>query len=246
MRESVAVERVYSDSYSTALATIEAAYAPNGPAKIYRLGSDRLIEMPTLGLFSAYLAAIEAAIAALQPRSVCEVGFGTGKNLFYLAPRFPGISFSGYELTESGVAVARELQRLPSLPANLGRWIGRIEVSAAPANQSIDFQQGNAAALPASDKCVDVTVTVLALEQMADILPRALSEIRRITRRHVIFLEPFRDANDYVGFLHLKSGNYFHAGQREIAAAGFRPVAMISNLPNKLTFGASMLVAEVL
>ena len=244
-RNSAAVERYYSDSYAAALASINDGYAPNGPTKFYRLGSDRLIGMSMLGLLSAYLAAMVAAIAALQPRSVCEVGFGTGKNLFYLAPRFPKIAFSGFELTASGVATARAIQSLPSLPPHFDQWIGRSDLSASTVIRSIDFQQGNAAALPAADKSVDVAMTMLALEQMADILPRALSEIHRITRRHVVFLEPFREANDIPGFLHLKSRNYFRAGEREIAAAGFRPLTMISNLPNKLTFGAAMLVAEV-
>jgi hypothetical protein len=106
--------------------------------------------------------------------------------------------------------------------------------------------RGNAAALPAADKSVDMTITVLALEQMADILPKALSEIRRTTRRYVAFLEPFRDVNDLYGLLLLWSSNYFHAARKDIEAAGFRTIAMVSNLPNKVTFRSAMLVAEVL
>ena len=40
------------------------------------------------------------SVAALNPRSVLEVGFGEGVNPALLANRFPGTNFAGIELTE--------------------------------------------------------------------------------------------------------------------------------------------------
>ena len=72
-----------------------------------------------------------------------------------------------------------------------------------------------------------------------------LAEIGRVTRRHVVFLEAFRDANDAIGYLNLISRNYFRASVRRIEAAGFRRRALIEHLPNKVTFAAALLVADV-
>lgn len=246
LRDHAKVARIYEESYATGVAPLDDVFAPNATAKTYRFGRDQVLMMPSAGLFSAYLEAFGAAFSALAPRSVCEVGFGTGKNLFYLAPRFPNIAFSGYELTQSGLDIALQIQRGAALPPNLARWIGRSDTASLEALRRIKFERGNAAELPASDKSFDMSITILALEQMSDILPKALSEIRRITRRYVVFLEPFRDANDLYGYMLLWSSGYFHASKKEVEAAGFRPIAMVTNLPNKLTFCSAMLVAEVL
>lgn len=241
-RNSAEVEEKYTQSYADGVAAIDAGLAPRRYNN-FRLDDGTIVNMPALGLFSAYAAALEKAVRALQPGSVCEIGFGTGRYLLYLAARFPEIAFSGFELTPSGVEVARSLQRLDVLPPNLNGLV-QAEPHHAERFRAIDYQQGNAAALPAKDKSVDMIYTVLALEQMADILPQALSEIRRVARRYAVFIEPFREANDLYGRLHLRVGNYFRSSQAEFERAGFRPVTMVM-LPNKLTYGASMLVAEV-
>ena len=61
------------------------------------------------------------------------------------------------------------------------------------AHQKITFMQGNAAELPFPDRSFDLVYTVHALEQMDEIAPKALSEIARVAKKRVIFIEPFRD-----------------------------------------------------
>ena len=197
------------------------------------------------GLFSVYLATLAEVVARLKPESVCEIGFGSGKNLIYLAPRFPDIRFSGFELARNGVALARWLQEAETLSPNLAKLVGQTDSDPMVAIRRIAFLHGNGQDLPAPDKSIDLTFTVLALEQMWPILPRVLAEIRRITRNQVLFLEAFRDVNDWLGYLNLLTRNYFRAPVRQVAAAGFKPLALLDHFPNKHTFRTAALVAEV-
>ena len=244
-RASGAVAQIYQASYSDGMEPLELSLDPAAVARPFLLEPEKLVYMPPVGLFAAYLGAVGDAIAQLRPTSVCEVGFGSGKNLLYLANRFPDIQFSGYELTAAGVGLARHMQQLASLPPNIARLVGFGAKQENDCVQRIDFRQGNAAALPAADGGTDVTVTVLALEQMFSIMPQALAEIRRITRKQVIFIEPFLDTNDWLGRMHLRSRDYLQMATPDLVAAGFRPRAVIRGLPQKLTFRAPMIVADV-
>ena len=47
------------------------------------------------------------AIEMLAPSSVCEVGAGMGRNLFYFANQFRHVRFVGYELSPSAVDTAK-------------------------------------------------------------------------------------------------------------------------------------------
>lgn len=249
VRTQEETEQVYANSYAEDFEAIEAFDAqlePTGNGNPFRLGGGTLLWLPPNGLFAVYLATLAEIIARLKPSTVCEVGFGSGKNLMYLAPHFPEVSFCGYELTESGVALARRLQGGKCLPPNLARLVGRTDAEAMAAIRRINFFQGNVRDLPARDKSFDLTFTVLALEQMWPILPQALAEIRRVTHRHVVFLEAFREANDWLGYFNLVVRNYFRAKTSRIHAAGFRPVAFLRHLPSKRTHSAAVLVAEVM
>lgn len=246
-RSRLETEEFYAVSYGNESAdTFDAQLEPPGRANPFRLGRDCLVVLPPTGLFAVYLAILAEVIAALRPTRVCEVGSGSGKNLLYLAPRFPDVEFTGYELTAGGVALARALQARDTLPPNLERLVGSDGAGARTAIRRIRFLEGDARRLPADDTSFDLTFTMLALEQMWPILPEALAEIRRITRRHVVFLEAFREANDWLGRLNLLTRNYFRASVRRVERAGFRRVALLDHLPQKSTFSTAVLVAEVI
>ena len=239
-------KRLYSGSYETqTVEQFDIDLERPGRANLFKLGDERLVSLPPNGLFAAYLATPGAVIEHLKPATVAEVGFGSGKNLMYLAARFPDVTFCGWELTSSGVKLARSIQRRDTLPANLARLVGRNDRTAVEAIRRIGLHEGDARSLPAPDKSVDLTFTVLALEQMWPILPVVLPEIRRITRSHVVFLEAFREVNDWLGYLNLWARNYFRARVRTMEAAGFRPLMLLRNLPNKQTFATAVFVGEV-
>lgn len=240
------VEKLYSDSYAAeSVDSFDAQLEPGGKGNLFVLGKDMLVFLPPNGLFSVYLATLAEVVAALEPTTVCEVGSGLGKNLIYLAPRFPETSFCGYELTTSGVAMARRLQQCDCLPPNLARLVGRNDSEMMVPIRRIGFFQGDARSLPSPDKSFDLTFTVLALEQMWPILPQVLAEIHRVTRRHVVFLEAFWEANDWLGRLNLWVRNHFRGDIAGIRAAGFQPLALLRHLPSKRTHSAGVLIAQV-
>lgn len=240
-------ERLYSDSYGeTGVEEFDACLASTACSNPFKLGNESFLVLPPVGLYAAYLATLSDVVGQLKPSRICEVGFGSGKNLIYMAPRFPDIQFCGYELTNQGVALAKNLQGGQSLPPNLAKLVGQNDAPAMEAIRRIDFRQGNGRCLPAADKSFDLTFTVLALEQMWAILPQVLAEIRRVTSRYVIFLEAFREANDGLGCFNLLVRNYFRGDLKMMRAAGFSPLAFFRQLPLKHTHGVAMLVAEVM
>ena len=60
---------------------------------------------------------------------------------------------------------------------------------------TVEFRQGNAAALPYPDRSFDVVYTILAVEQMESIREQAMREIVRVARSHVVMIEPLMDSN---------------------------------------------------
>ena len=80
---------------------------------------------------------------------------------------------------------------------------------------------------------------------MQDGLPKALSELRRVSRRHVLMFEPFADFNDTLGRTYLWSVDYFRMRLAELEQHGLRPVATWRNYPIKPTFAFGMVLAEV-
>ena len=106
--------------------------------------------------------------------------------------------------------------------------------------------QSNAKSIHLTDKAVDILYTHATLEQMWNTLPEVLKEIRRVTRRYVIFVEPFIDCNDFLARQFLAAGNYYRAKYSDIKSHGFRIIQIMDMLPMKPTFKYSVLNAEVI
>lgn len=176
---------------------------------------------------------------------VLEVGSGRGENLVLLALRRPGLDLTGIELTAAGVAASRELASAvpPELSAAAGVTPGEAEEAALG---RIDFRQASAFELPFEDDAFDVAFTCLVLEQIPDEYPKALVEMRRVTRGYCAFLEPFADANGPVGRSYLRSVDYFRARTKEFEPFGLEPVYFTRKIPQKLHFGTGLLVARVM
>lgn len=180
----------------------------------------------------------------LKPRSVLEVGCGNGINLILLAGRFPGIEFTGIELTPQGRQAATGLQKLPVLPPPMQDY-APLPLVDPTAFRRIRFLQGNAASLPFPDDHFDLVLTVLALEQMERVRRQALGEIARVARRHVLALEPFRDVND-TGWprRNVIRRNYFRGRIADLAAYGLKPILAIDDFPQEAFLKACAVLAE--
>jgi SAM-dependent methyltransferase len=174
-------------------------------------------------------------IERLKPRSVLEVGCGNGINLILLACRFPEIAFTGVELTAAGHSAAVQFQQAhETLPAPMQAF-APLPLADPAAFRRIRFVQGSAAELPFEAGAFDLTMTILALEQMERIRPRALSEISRVTAKHAFLLEPFRELNAS-GWLWLNrmKRDYFAGRIGELAAHGLEPEFAVSDYPQEV------------
>ncbi len=184
------------------------------------------------------------ALSAVGARRILEVGMGNGSNLFLLATQEPALDLTGLELTASGLAAAQAIAREPEIPELLAGLSSR-PIAAPRAHRRVKLVQGTAAALPFADGTFDTLCTVLALEQMEAIRDQALAEIRRVSSRWVVMIEPFRDLNasgvrsDYV-----RAHDYFSETIDGLPAHGLQPRAVYSDIPNKMRLHIGLVVAE--
>ena len=204
---------------------------------------DRRMRARTIGhkrVFQLWLAGV---IDWLKPQSAAEVGFGWGLQLLALSVQFPHIRFRGVELTNAGVRAAHGFAA-DSATARLLE--GFVPVRDSAAIERLHLVQGSAEALPLADKSVDMVITVLALEQMERIRDRALRELARVARRHVVMIEPFRDWNSDPRYReYIRRLDYWSAGLEDLSAYGLEPIAAQVDIPQKLTSRAGLVVARV-
>ena len=191
-------------------------------------------------VFQLWLAGV---IDWLKPQSAAEVGFGWGLQLLALSVQFPHIRFRGVELTNAGVRAAHGFAADPATARLLE---GFVPVRDSAAIERLHLVQGSAEALPLADKSVDMVITVLALEQMERIRDRALRELARVARRHVVMIEPFRDWNSDPRYReYIRRLDYWSAGLEDLSAYGLEPIAAQVDIPQKLTSRAGLVVARV-
>ena len=197
------------------------------------------------GLKRVYLLFIMRLIEALKPKSVLEVGSGTGINLFVLASRFPGITFSGVELTNEGVSAARTMKRERRLPEILETY-SPLTCQDQEAFKFVCFQQATAENMPFSDSNFDLVFTCLALEQMKAIQSSALLEIGRVSKSSVVMIEPFAECNSSRMRKHrIRSHAYFDASIEQLPEIGLEPFFRNTDLPAKIAMGVGVVGCHV-
>lgn len=185
-----------------------------------------------------------AVIDDLKPKRILEVGSGNGINLLNLAGAFPGIEFTGLELTDEGVRQARSAQSDAEI-AGILRAYSPFDTRDESAIGKIAFVQGDASAMPFEDNSFDLVMTVLAVEQMESIRAAALREIARVTRSHTLMLEPFRDVNSRgLRRLYVKSRDYFRGSIDELRDYGLDPVWATDDFPQEAFLGTALVLAR--
>ena len=184
------------------------------------------------------------ALRALRPRSVLEVGSGTGINLVVLASQCPGTSFQGIELTKKGVEMTKALIAASELPDPLRKFMA--EPPTAPGGfRDVGVVRGSAEKLPYPDASFDLVMTRLALEQMESIRHHALAEISRVARSYVLMIESFREMNDRGLRQQYAVGNrYFRGAIADLPRYGLQPVFTFSDWPHKVTLRPVFVLAK--
>jgi SAM-dependent methyltransferase len=206
-------------------------------------GEERFFAHPR-GAKRVHLLYLIRLIETIKPRTVLEVGSGTGANLFILAALFPDISFSGIELTSAGYNTAKEISSRDTLPQPLADF-SPVPIRDPRAHQRVSLHQGNAKHLPFPPGSFDLVYTVQALEQMEAIREEALQQIESVSRGYVAMIEPFADFNVTAPRRYkISSARYFSASVKDLLAYGLKPVFSSDNMPSKLTYGIGMVVAQ--
>ncbi len=180
----------------------------------------------------------------LAPRTVLEVGSGSGTNLLLLSGLCPEIEFNGLELTASGVATTQAAAAAPILPPGLEKFSVEPPLDRT-AYRRINVVQGSAAALPHDSNAFDLVFSCLALEQMEPIRHQAMAEMARVSRRWVLMVEPFREVNATGLRRHYIVGNnYFQGAIADLGRYGLTPRLVFDDWPSKITLKAALVLAE--
>ena len=241
-RDSKAIQAEYHDAWASGHGKYDLAAGPRKPAAW--LWNARRLALE--GIAAARLRAplLAAVIERLKPKRVLEVGCGNGINLLSLAGRFPEVEFTGIDLTPAGIEAAKQVQAKSGLPRQLADYIP-LENRDPDAFKRIRLMVGSAADLPFADGAFDLVYTVLAVEQMERIRDSALAEIARVSRGHVLMLEPFRDANRRgVRRLYALSRNYFRGSIRGLSQYGLEPLWATEDFPQEAFLGSPLVLAR--
>lgn len=187
---------------------------------------------------------LDQVIELLRPRTVLEVGCGNGINLLILAAKYPHIRFVGLEPTEAGVHAARSIIEEGRLPESLMEF-APFEITHSNAPASLCVEQGDARALPFSDRSFDLVITSLALEQMEEIRSQALKEIVRVSDKWVAMLEPFREVNSS-GWrrFYITTYDYFEGRIADLPGYGLELKDQARDMPHKAILGTALVVAQ--
>jgi ubiquinone/menaquinone biosynthesis C-methylase UbiE len=198
------------------------------------------------GMVAARLRAplLAAVIDRLEPKKVLEVSCGNGINLFSLAGDFPDVEFTGIDLMPAGIEAARAVQAEDQMPAALAEYIP-LPNPDPTAFKRIRFMTGSAAELPFADGEFDLVYTVLAVEQMERIRDQVLAEIARVSRGHVLMLEPFKDTNRKgIRRLYVVSRNYFRGSIQDLERFGLEPVWATDDFPQEAFLGSPLVLSR--
>ncbi len=112
-------------------------------------------------------------------------------------------------------------------------------------HRRVNFTKGSVTELEHGNNSKDLVFTILALEQMEQIRPRALGEIARVAAGHTFMVEPFREVN--------RSGwrrwnvfrrDYFRGTIDDLTDYGLHPVWSTVDFPQETFLGAAAVLAK--
>ena len=167
-------------------------------------------------LMAGFFRALDRALPAAAPAAVLEVGMGEGEVAGRIRRRFPDAAFVGIDLPDEDLASHWRADGLAGAFADIAR-------------------------LPFPDRSFDLVLAIEVLEHVPD-PPAALSELRRVSRQHLVLSVPrepiWRIANlargKYVKALGNTPGHVNHwskAGFQQLVSAQARVQSVASPFP---------------
>lgn len=237
------IDRLWDKQWRDNIRLNREYFSPAGAAADYAW-NDRALKMRNAGGTLARILQLAATIDVLRPRTVLEVGSGDGLNLIVLASLFPDVAFTGIELTQGGVEVARRFQSEAELPEELAAAFPRRRVD-GEAFRKVVFLRGSAKRLRVPTASFDLVLTCVALEQMEAIRRAALSEVARAARGWTAMIEPFREYNaDGMRRRYIEAYDYFQGTADELPRYGLEPRFVSDDVPQKLNLHTALVVCR--
>jgi SAM-dependent methyltransferase len=241
-RSQSKVRHEYEEAWSAGLDRYDITAGPASFTPWIWRGQKLLVDAAGSQRFRGLM--LGAVVSALRPRKVLEVGCGDGVNLALLAGAFPEIEFTGLELTETGHRTALALQQQTALPPHLAAY-APLPQNDVEAFRRIAYIQGDATHMPFAAGSFDLVLTVLSVEQMEQLRRQALADIARVTGKHLLMIEPFRDVNDTPARrLNVASRDYFRGSVAELGEFGLQPLWVTDDFPQEVFLGTAMVLSE--
>ena len=168
---------------------------------------------------------ISSQIKSESIKSVLEVGCGVGLNIFTLAKDFPEVKFTGTDISSTGIAFCKE------------------KMNSLNEYKNLSFLEGNAKNLTFPANSFDLTYTVLALEQMNQIKTQVIKNIKWVTSKKIVLIEPFKNVNkNLINKIHMKNSNYLNLSYKDLDTLGLKINDITEDFPQRLGLAASCLV----
>ena len=244
-RELDYVSDIYADIYSQS--NKKWAKKRIDRREYYRT-EDNTILVNGFYLMDYYTDILTDVIEKTNSNTILEVGSGRGNNTMVLAMKNPNVRVTGLEYNQSGVQKSKSL--LNDISDELVSCSDRIpagtENATSQTQQRVKYVEGNAFDMDFEDNSFDLSFTCLVLEQMPHKYEEALSEMRRVTKNLVVFLEPFSESNGFFGKAVLSRKDYFKSGYKKFTEHGLEPIQYIRNVPQKIRWGMGILIAKIL
>ena len=237
------VKNKYNEAYSKS--TFD-GYKSQGRFVTY-IYKKQVYQMNGMGNYRSKSFIIEKITKIIKPKSMCEIGCGKGRHLFYFSTIFPKTKFFGLDLSEKAISIAKQTQVKKEINLFLPEKDKKLPKNKVNLVRKIDFNVGNANNLSMfKNNSFEVVYTVNALEQMASDLPEVLEEIHRITSKFVVFCEPFWDYNNFFEKQYLIAGNYFRLKEKILNQYGFEKINFLDCLLLKPSFKDSVYIGKVI
>ena len=179
-------------------------------------------------------------IKELKPKSVLEVGSGSGVNLLLIKYFFPEIIVTGLELNPNAVKsfnTRNYRQNLFEVLSAVSPF--RVSREEVPLRhdllQDIAICCGDAGDIPYEDSTFDFIFTNSALEAMGQAPLGQVRELVRVSRKDLVLIEPFIDVNrELVRRLKVYRKSFFSLKVADISNLGAKFVDLTYKFPQRV------------
>lgn len=205
-----------------------------------------LVVVPGIDFAKSAVWYVTHLIRSLGVTSVLELGSGNGLVLWSLKVLNPSVDFTGVELTDAGIAAARDiLEGHSDLVAYITEKDKEEIHVLLRARRAPVFKKGDITRLDFPDGAFDLVFSHVVIEQLPRRFHEAFAEAHRVTRRYACFIEEFSEAQRNIfQRLTLWVQDYFRESYHSVEQAGFAVLSFDVKEIEKASRSVGMVVCE--